>query len=902
MYHCHLRIALCGDTGRELTALRELAPLPGFRYSFTSDARKADVVFAVRPDLAWLKALLRGRKPECRVYVLTEARAALAEVLGELADVWPLPMTEEELSFRLRGWQERTKERFDLWETRQFWQATINSVPLMIWYKDKEGIHERVNDNFCQTVNKPRERVEGKDHYAIWDVDPEDPENREIVCVDSEQVVMEARKTCVFDETVAVGDDIKLLTTYKSPLFDLDGSVMGTVGVAMDVTQERAYEEEIVRKNTSLEAIFTSLDCGVICHSLDGREILSVNKEALRILGYDSQEALLADGFYMVARSVLDEDKPALQASIQSLKREGDSVSVEYRVRHEDGSLVHVLGSVKLIREAGEVCVRRFMLDVTAQKLQEAEEQRRQEELTRALTIDYSMVCFYDLRTGAGLNLRVDESLACGPFTFREGQSLLELLDAYIETEVLEEDREHMREVLSVEYIQRELADRPFFYVNYRVRHGKGVLYYLLNVVKIDELGGVVLGFRSVDEETRKEMDRNRLLEDALWEANRANRAKTTFLSNMSHDIRTPMNAIMGFTSLALSHIGEREQVKEYLRKVMDSGSHMLSLINDVLDMSRIESGKVQLEEAPCSLPELLKNIQSITQTEMRAKNHRFTMDTEGIRHGQVLCDKLRLNQVLLNVLTNAIKYTPEGGVISLRVSETPGKTEEGAVYEFRVRDNGIGMSPDFLAQIFEPFERETNSQTSGIQGTGLGMAITRNIVDLMGGDVMVDSEPDEGTEVSITVPLRFSTEQEAVGESHSAERRVGSYTGRILLAEDNELNREIAVTILSDAGFTVDEAVNGEEAVELVRKAPPDYYRLVLMDVQMPVMNGYEATRAIRTFAAGLPIIAMTANAFEEDRRAALDSGMNGHIAKPVDVNVLFDTLDKLFSERNNG
>ena len=545
---------------------------------------------------------------------------------------------------------------------------------------------------------------------------------------------------------------------------------------------------------------------------------------------------------------------------------------------------------------------------------------------------------------------------------------------------------------------------------------------------------GIVLGFRSVDGEIRREMEQNNLLEAALSQANRASKAKSVFLSNMSHDIRTPMNAIVGFTNLAINHIDQKEQVAEYLKKIMTSGNHLLSLINDVLDMSHIESGKIHLDEKPCSLPDILHGLRNILQADVNAKQLELQIDTVDVLDEDIYCDKLRLNQVLLNLLSNAVKYTGAGGTISMRITEKSGAPAGHAKYEFCIKDTGMGMSQEFVEHIFEPFEREQNSTISGIQGTGLGMAITKNIVDMMDGTIHVTSEQGVGTEFTVSFTFRLHSDtrelhdipelrncralvvdddfntcdsvsymlgqlgmraewtlsgKEAVLRTHQAITRGDDYsvyivdwilpdmngvevtrrirketghdvpvivltaydwsdieseakdagvtafcskplflselrtclqstmqpeeekkenakqvssdhhTGRILLAEDVELNQEIAVAILGDAGFTTEVAENGRVALDMVRQSQPGYYKVVLMDVQMPVMNGYEATREIRKLEnqdlASIPIIAMTANAFEEDKQDALKCGMNGHIAKPIDIQKLFETLDSV-------
>ena len=408
---------------------------------------------------------------------------------------------------------------------------------------------------------------------------------------------------------------------------------------------------------------------------------------------------------------------------------------------------------------------------------------------------------------------------------------------------------------------------------------------------------GIIL-FRNITTEKSKEIEANKKLSQALAAARDASNAKTTFLFNMSHDIRTPMNAIVGFTALASSHLDDQEKARDYLERISVSSQHLLSLINDVLDMSRIESGKITLDEGEVHLPDLISDLQTIVQADASAKHLELTVDTKVIVHEDIVTDQLRLNQVLLNILSNAVKFTPAGGRISMCVTEKESDRDGFADYLFRIKDTGIGMSEEFQKTIFEAFTRERTSTVSGIQGTGLGMAITKNIVDVMGGTVTVQSEEGKGSEFLVELPCRIgsSSAEPAPVPEPTKEDFAGK---RVLLAEDNEMNQMIAEAILTEAGLMVELAGNGQIAVEKMEEAPAGYYDIVLMDIQMPVMDGYEAAKQIRGLPdpekAAIPIVAVTANAFEEDRKIALEAGMNGHLAKPYDIPKMMEALREL-------
>ncbi len=583
------------------------------------------------------------------------------------------------------------------------------------------------------------------------------------------------------------------------------------------------------------------------------------------------------------------------------------------------------------------------------------------------------------------------------------------------EKNYLKEIKVHEQREWDFECVHQKTGEKRWFYIVAMGSEVNGKKKYIL-----------VMSDRTSD------WKMNQALSEAVHAAETANRAKSTFLSNMSHDIRTPMNAIIGFTTLAVSNIDDRKRVRDYLGKILSSSNHLLSLINDILDMSRIESGKLHLEETEVSLSDVLHDLKTIISGQIHAKQLELYMDAMDVTNEDVYCDKTRLNQVLLNLLSNAVKFTPAGGTVSVRIRQCPGTVKGSELYEIRVKDNGIGMSQEFVQKIFSPFERERTSTVSRTQGTGLGMAITKNIVNMMGGTIEVQTEQGKGTEFIVRLPLRIQSEHQriekiaeleglkalvvdddfntcdsvtkmlvrvgmrsewtlsgkeavlrarqsielgdafhayiidwrlpdmngievtrqirslgddtpiiiltaydwsdievearaagvtafcakplfmsdiretlmtAIGQSQAEPEAsvlpaAGSdFRGRcILLVEDNELNSEIALEILNEYGFLVDTAENGAEAVEKVKNSKPGNYDLVLMDVQMPIMNGYEATRQIRALddpaLAGITILAMTANAFDEDRKEALECGMDGFLSKPIVIEELIDAL----------
>ncbi len=666
--------------------------------------------------------------------------------------------------------------------------------------------------------------------------------------------------------------------------------------------------------------------------------------------------------------------------------------------------------------------------------LSEERRRRRQSEMIQALTADYRLVYHLNLDSDEAVCYRVAPEITA---LFHRRQSdvirFRAAMDNYVREYVAPNDREELLKFVEPHNLRARLANEEIISHRYlMVRYGEEH-FMMLRVARIDEgLHAVGIGFANVDEQTRESLARNRELAEALAQAQHANASKTTFLSNMSHDIRTPMNAIIGFTTMALRHFDNRTQVKDSLKKVLASSNHLLGLINDILDMSRIESGRVEVAEQECNLSDLIHNLIHLIQPQVTAKQQKFQIDAFKVKNEDVYADQLKINQVLINILSNAVKYTPSTGSIFFRISQYESEIPGCAKYEFRIKDNGLGMSKEFLKHVFDAFEREETSTKSGIQGTGLGMSITKKMVELMGGDISVESEKGKGSEFTVTLDLKlqhnvkqvpiqelnnlralivdddFNTcesvttmlkqmgmrsewttspreavfragraldddpfsayiidwlmpDQNGIETVRQIRRVVGdtapviiltaydysdieleakaagvttfctkplfmsdlknalsraisgreddsnkhddlsstNFSGkRVLLVEDIEVNREIANAILLEIGLEVEDANDGTVAVQKVKDAPPNHYDLILMDVQMPVMNGYDATRNIRALnradAKTVPIVAMTANAFEEDKENALKCGMNDHLAKPLDIPKLLETLHK--------
>lgn len=824
--------------------------------------------------------------------------------------------------------------------------------------------------------------------------------------------------------------------------------------------KKKVIDEQLIQ---AIEWVAEKLPGGFFIYKSDAsQEILHVNSETCRIFGCDTREDFLKLTGGTFSGMVYPEDLDRVQSSIDNQivkSTNGKMDYVEYRIRRPDGSVrwVDDYGHFINMPGYGEVYYV-FISDITDKKQAEEQHNKALEQRVAALEeLEHETAALNTIHEilGSGKwSMEFDER---GEMTCVSWSSEFRRMIGYKGTEDFPDVLESWSDLLHPEDKARVLKEyrdtiadytgQKRYDVEYRLlTKNRGYRWYRAIGKPTRRPDGTPITYVGmfVDITEQKRMDeelknKQAQLEMALKEAQAANRAKTSFLSNMSHDIRTPMNAIIGFTDLALLDTGNQKLVEEYLQKIKASGEHLLSLINDVLEMSRIESGKIELNETPVNLPEVLRDLSTIIIGQVEGKQQELFMDAAGVENEDVFCDKLRLNQVLLNLVSNAIKYTPAGGKISVRIIQRESAVEGKAAYEIRVKDNGIGMTSEFAKKVFDAFERENTSTVSGIQGTGLGMAITKRIVELMEGTISVETEPNVGTEFIVQVNLRIQdgekrkyripelagvhalvvdddydtcdsitkllTEMEMRSEwtlsgkeallraKHAKERGdhfgvyiidwrlpdlsgievarklrsqfgeqtpillmtaydwlairgeaeeagingfcnkpifaselhaallkvIGAtdaqlenekentinnidFTGkRLLLVEDMMINRQIALAILKMYGFEVEEASDGEEAVEKVQSVGAGYYDAILMDIQMPKMNGYDAARKIRSLpdeaATQIPIIAMTANAFDEDKQHALEVGMNGHIAKPIDRDILVETLKQFFT-----
>ena len=670
----------------------------------------------------------------------------------------------------------------------------------------------------------------------------------------------------------------------------------------------------------------------LIYHADQGEEVIYANQALLRMFQCGTMEefrAFTGNSFRgMVYPEDLEEVEESIRAQIAASQYDLDYV--EYRIRRKDGAVrwiedyghfLHLdqvgdifyvfLGDAtekrdrimtektRLVNEklAGEQKLQTLIEEYDKERSLINQEYLRRLEVIEGLSVNYESICYVDLDIDQIVPYRL--SVRTSPlFHGRlQPQQYTKYNSDYVEAWVHPEDREAVLESVEPDYIREKLSAAKTYYVNYRVLVEEEQQYIQLRVVNVGRSSGVsqvVLGYRRIDAELQRQMEQQALLAEALAKANLAITSKNTFLSNMSHDMRTPLQAIFGFTSLAKLNLNRPEEAAGYLERVESASRQLLDMIDKLLEMSAL-SGSAGVEEAECDLKEVLGEVHAFLQPRTQEKSIAFTLDCARLRHGAVYADREKLRQLILYLANNAITYTKPGGEVAISAVEGEELSNQYTVYRLSVADNGIGISPEFLDEMFKPFTREQNSTLSGVHGVGLGLTIAKNIADMMGGAMDVQSEVGRGSTFTASFTFRVQ------GRNAGAPERAGRWEGpqRILLVEDNEINREIETELLERLNFVVEPAENGKIALEKMRTAAPGDYDLILMDLQMPVMNGWETAVAIRALPdpalARTPIIALSANMLESDRRRSKGSGIDAHLLKPMDLPLLLRTIQEL-------
>ncbi len=528
------------------------------------------------------------------------------------------------------------------------------------------------------------------------------------------------------------------------------------------------------------------------------------------------------------------------------------------------------------------------------------QEHLRRLEVIEGLSINYETILYVDLNINKILPYRLSNRTE---HQFKHNlppNGFTEFNKNYIHAWVHPEDQEMVAKMTTPEYIRKKLSANKTYYINYRVINGEELQYLQLRIVNVGHkkhISQVVMGYRRVDDEVRREMEQKQMFEEALNNANLAITAKNTFLSNMSHDMRTPLNAIFGYTALAKKHSKNTDIVLQYLEKIDIASKQLLDLIDNVLEIAWTEANDIRISESECNLCDILQEVQKSLIFQAKEKNITFSLNSADLEHCDIYGDHDKLKQILLYLTNNAVKYTQNNGSITLTLTELEKLPNDYAIYQFIVEDTGIGIGQDFLAHIFEPFEREKNTTFSGVPGTGLGLTIAKNIIEMMGGKIEVHSVVGEGSQFIVTLRLRIQNRPLPFAiDSEETLSQLMAQT--ILLVEDNEINLEIETEILQGIGFQIETATNGSIAIDKIASSMPGEFALILMDIQMPIMDGRQAARAIRKLKnptlSRIPIIALSADAFESDKRKSIESGMDAHLTKPIDVPLLLETIVK--------
>ncbi|MDE6407550.1 MAG: response regulator [Anaeroplasmataceae bacterium] len=664
-----------------------------------------------------------------------------------------------------------------------------------------------------------------------------------------------------------------------------------------------------MEKNVELSAYYQEIPGGLlIYHAYGSEEIIYANDELVHLFGCDSLEDFRSWTHNSFQGVVHPEDLKKVEASIlkQLSKNERKIDHVVYRIITKDNKIRYVEDFGKLVHDEqhGDIFYV-FITDITTSVQEKEEVQFNTLEHAREKAILRAALesTVYSYREIYMVNLEENSYRQIYPQTSEEQEHGIytDAINQRIDNNEPDEDNTpSMTELLHPKNIQKELIDKNTAEYRYRRRHNDLVEWCVTTFTVFERKDSlpinVIVGIRSIDDIIKKEIQQKEILELALTEAKKANIAKDSFLSNMSHDMRTPMNAILGYTEIASRNLQNQTKLEDCLTKINQASHLLLDIINKALDFSKFESGKVGLTLENCNLLDFIQNLHNSYTSSIQQKNIQFVLDIASIQNPNILCDVQKLNQLLSHVLNNAIKYTHNNGTVSFTIKEKKTSDKNISEYVFIIKDTGIGIHKDFIAKIFDPFEREKNTTISKIVGTGLGLAITKHIVDLMKGTIDVNSQVGVGTEFIINIPLEHNSQSEITEDfSNIEDQAIALLKGKhALIVEDNELNREIIKDIFSLYEVQLDEAEDGQIAVQKVLNHSK--YDFIIMDIQMPRMDGYEATKAIRKIEdqekCNTPIIAISANAFYEDKQKSLQVGMNAHLAKPINIQMVLKTL----------
>lgn len=678
---------------------------------------------------------------------------------------------------------------------------------------------------------------------------------------------------------------------------------------------------------------------GFLIYNADGdQSIVYANKALLKIFRCDTLEEfqkLTGNSFCGI---VHPDDLECVEKSItEQIKYSGSERFdyVEYRIIRKDGIVRWVEDFGRFVHsetagnyfyvfigDATEKVTRRMADTATlineSQKknerletiIREYDKERkliRQSELQRlkvieGLSVNYDSILYVDIPSDMVLPYRLSERLVV-QFEYQlQVREFSWFLKNYVDVWVHPDDKARVAEETSIEYMKKTLSTQRTYYINYRCIKNGEIQYIQLRMVNVgspdEEVAQIVMGYRNVDKEVLHEIEQNKLLEEALKRAKHAADAKNTFLSNMSHDMRTPLNALFGYVSLARKDLKNPDKTADCLDKIEAAGNNILDLVEKVLTLSEAESPEFSIVEEKCDIVEAMKELFVKYRKKAETKNISFSLDVSAVANKNVYADKPKLQQVISHIINNAIMYTDNGGIVDITVTEQP-RNGEYASFDIAVRDTGIGISEENIKNIFEPFERIKNTTLSGMYGVGLGLTIAKQIIDSMGGTISIQSTYGKGSTFTTTVCLRIAEAPSCYETQMTADDLRGK---RILIVEDNEINMEIETEILEGLGFLIEGAENGQVALDKIRSSAPGYYSFILMDIQMPVMDGRAAARAIRKLddpsLANIPIVALSANAFDTDKRESLAAGMNAHLTKPLDVSALLNTFSNVIKQ----